>query len=147
MGAELGYRAAPFPGELRAAPLASELRLPARAAKLWVAREYAHAAAAAFGLDADRCQDFAFAVNEAATNAVRHGLPDRAGDIHLSVLADARRLTLSIHDCGTFSASHSVLGKHSERGRGFALMTRMMDAVQLCCSTGSTTVRLTAVRR
>lgn len=128
-------------------PRSSELRLPARSAKLWVAREYAHAAAADFGLDRDRCLDFAFAVNEAATNAIRHGIPDRAGDIHLSVRADERRLTLSVRDCGTFSASHSVLGAHSERGRGFAMMASLMDAVQLCVAPGSTTVRLTAVRR
>jgi anti-sigma regulatory factor (Ser/Thr protein kinase) len=141
------HRAVPLPGGRRAGSLVSELRLPARAPKLWVAREYAHAAAASFGLDADRCMDFAFAANEAATNAVRHGLPDRAGDIHLSVLADERRLTLSVRDCGTFSASYSVLGNHSERGRGFAMMAKLMDAVQLCVAPGNTTVRLTTERR
>jgi anti-sigma regulatory factor (Ser/Thr protein kinase) len=113
MEAQLEPRAVPPSGGRAAAPLISELRLPARASRLWVAREYAHAAAASFGLDADRCVDFAFAVNEATTNAVRHGLPDRAGDIHLSVLANERRLTLSVRDCGTFSASYSVLGAHS----------------------------------
>jgi anti-sigma regulatory factor (Ser/Thr protein kinase) len=144
--AQLEPRALP-PNREQRAPLVSELRLPARAAKLWVAREYAHAAADAFGLDTDRCLDFAFAVNEAATNAIRHGLPDRAGDIHLSVLADDKRLTLSVTDCGTFSASHSVLGPHAERGRGFELMARLLDAVQLCVAPGTTTVRLTTVRR
>jgi anti-sigma regulatory factor (Ser/Thr protein kinase) len=145
--AQLAHRGVSLPGGRRATPLVSELRLPARSSKLWVAREYAYAAASSFGLDADRCVDFAFAVNEAATNAVRHGLPDRAGDVHLSVLADERRLTLSVRDCGTFSASYSVLGPHAERGRGFAMMARLMDAVQLCVAPGSTTVRLTTERR
>jgi anti-sigma regulatory factor (Ser/Thr protein kinase) len=147
MDTQIEQRVVPFPSGRRSSSLVSELRLPARAPKLWVAREYAHAAAASFGLDADRCMDFAFAANEAATNAVRHGLPDRAGDIHLSVLVEDRRLTLSVRDCGTFSASYSVLGAHSERGRGFAMMTRLMDAVQLCVAPGNTTVRLTAERR
>jgi anti-sigma regulatory factor (Ser/Thr protein kinase) len=122
--------------------IASELRLPAQASELAAAREYAHEAAAAFGLDADRCYEFAFAVNEAVTNAIRHGRPDEHGDIHLSVSADDDRLTFAVRDCGTFAASAFDRVTSSERGRGFALMTRLMDAVQLCAAPGSTTVRL-----
>jgi anti-sigma regulatory factor (Ser/Thr protein kinase) len=125
--------------------IASELRLPARASELAAAREYARGAAAAFGLDDDRCYEFAFAVNEAVTNAIRHGRPDEHGDIHLSVRADAERLTFAVRDCGTFAASTFDRVTSSERGRGFALMTRLMDAVQLCAAPGSTTVRLSTL--
>jgi anti-sigma regulatory factor (Ser/Thr protein kinase) len=122
--------------------IASERRLPAQASELAAAREYARGAAAAFGLDDDRCYEFAFAVNEAVTNAIRHGRPDERGDIHLSVFADDDRLTFSVRDCGTFAASTFDRVTSSERGRGFALMTRLMDAVQLCAAPGSTTLRL-----
>jgi anti-sigma regulatory factor (Ser/Thr protein kinase) len=47
-----------------------------------------------------------------------------------------------VRDCGTFTASTFDRVTNSERGRGFALMTRLMDAVQLCAAPGSTTVRL-----
>lgn len=124
----------------------SELRLPARPSKLGAAREYAHDAAASFGFDADRCYEVAFAVNEAVTNAIRHGRPDEHGFIHLSVLADGDRLTLAIRDCGTFAASAGASALTGEGGRGFALMARLMDAVQLCVSSESTTVRLSKAR-
>jgi anti-sigma regulatory factor (Ser/Thr protein kinase) len=136
---------------VRAEPDTSELRLPARPAKLAAAREYAHEAAAAFGFDAECCYEVAFAVNEAVTNAIRHGRPDEHGHIHLSALADGERLTLAVRDCGTFAASASASAAASatngEGGRGFALMARLMDAVQLCVSSESTTVRLSKARR
>lgn len=130
----------------QASPLASELRLPARASKLGLAREYVREAAAAFGFDADRSYELAFAVNEAVTNAIRHGRPDAQGHIHLSVRADGEVLTVAVRDCGTFAASALASSHTAESGRGFALMARMMDAVQLCVSPGSTTVRLSKAR-
>jgi anti-sigma regulatory factor (Ser/Thr protein kinase) len=125
---------------------ASELKLPARPAKLAAAREYAHEAAAAFGFDAERCYEVAFAVNEAVTNAIRHGRPDAHGCIRLSALADGNRLTLAVSDCGTFAASAAASTANGEGGRGFPLMARLMDAVQLCVSSESTTVRLSKAR-
>jgi anti-sigma regulatory factor (Ser/Thr protein kinase) len=123
-----------------------ELRLAARPGKLRVAREYAHQAAAAFGLDPDRCYEFAFAVNEAVTNAIRHGRPDAHGDIHLSVSADGDRLTFAVRDYGTFSGYAPIGAMGADRGRGFVLMTNVMDAVQLCVGSGNTTVRLSKAR-
>jgi anti-sigma regulatory factor (Ser/Thr protein kinase) len=123
-----------------------DLCLPAQPAKLSVAREYAHRAAVAFGLDADRCHEFAFAANEAVTNAIRHGRPDAHGDIHLSVSADQDRLTFSVRDYGTFSGCAPVGAIDADRGRGFMLMTRVMDTVQLRVGAGNTTVRLSKAR-
>jgi len=134
------------PVENDAASRIDELRLPALPAKLGVAREYAQQAAAAFGLDADRCYEFAFAVNEAVTNAIRHGAPDESGHIYLSVLAERDRLTLAVRDYGTFSGFAPGCAASTERGRGFALMVRVMDAVQLSVGSGSTTVRLSKAR-
>jgi anti-sigma regulatory factor (Ser/Thr protein kinase) len=138
MGAVVSHRDADF--------AIGDLRLPAQPAKLRLAREYAHQAAAAFGLDSDRCYEFAFAVNEAVTNAIRHGRPDAHGDIHLSVSGHGDRLTFAVRDYGTFSgyAPIGVLG--ADRGRGFVLMARVMDAVQLCVGSGNTTVRLSKAR-
>ncbi|MGO9321158.1 MAG: ATP-binding protein [Solirubrobacteraceae bacterium] len=124
----------------------SELRLPAVPSELGLAREYAHRAAAAFGFDAERCYEVAFAVNEAVTNAIRHGRPDEHGHIHLSAVSDGDRLTLAVRDYGTFVASAVGATTSPEGGRGFALMAGLMDTVQLCVSPGSTTVRLSKAR-
>jgi anti-sigma regulatory factor (Ser/Thr protein kinase) len=111
-----------------------------------MAREYAHQAATSFGFDADRCDDFVFAVNEAVTNAIRHGMPDEDGHIHLSIHADAQRLTLAIRDSGSFRWQDPNGAPSQDGGRGFALMARLMDTVQLCVASGSTTVRLSKAR-
>jgi serine/threonine-protein kinase RsbW len=124
----------------------SELRLPARPSELSAAREYAEEAAAAFGLDADGCYEFVFAVNEAVTNAIRHGTPDRQGQIHLSIAASADRLTFVVRDCGTFVPFIRVSNSRSEHGRGLALMAKLVDEVQLCSEPGGTTVRLSKAR-
>jgi anti-sigma regulatory factor (Ser/Thr protein kinase) len=138
-----------LPAQDSARPAAGELHLAAEPAKLVVAREYAHQAAAAFGLDPDRCYEFVFAVNEAVTNAIRHGMPDEQGHICLSVHADAEHLTLAIRDYGSFRAPEADTGQDAaslDHGRGFALMAGLMDTVQLCVASGSTTVRLSTTR-
>jgi len=140
---------------------ARELRLPARATKLALARHYARTAAAACGFAEDACYELSVAVNEAVTNAIRHGKPDAEGNIRVSVHADARSLTVAVRDFGTFSAGRAAgadgaaagsapaggaARAGAEGGRGFAMMAALMDAVQLCVSSGSTTVRLCKAR-
>jgi anti-sigma regulatory factor (Ser/Thr protein kinase) len=120
----------------------AELRLPARPSKLSVAREYVWRAAAAHGLDSESCDEFAFAVNEAVTNAIRHGAPDEHGLISIAALTDGESLTFSVRDHGAFAGSAPRLAALAESGRGFALMARLTDAVQLCVGRGTTTVRL-----
>jgi anti-sigma regulatory factor (Ser/Thr protein kinase) len=125
---------------------ASELRLPALRSALDVARRYVGEVAAAFGFDADGCFELVFAVNEAVTNAIRHGAPDEQGSISLSVIADADRLTFVIRDCGTFAMPVLDADTSSEHGRGLALMANVMDEVQLDIKPGSTIVRLSKAR-
>lgn len=110
-----------------------------------MAREYARRAAAAFGLDPDGSYKFAFAVNEAVTNAIRHGAPDAQGQIRLSVVMDADRLTLAVHDYGTFLPPKLGRSAASEEGRGFAMMACWAD-VELCLAPTGTIVRLSTTR-
>lgn len=134
-------------GEHDAASLAeSELHLPARRSELGAARKYARDRAAAFGLDPDNCHDFVCAVNEAVTNAIRHGASDERGLIHLSIVADANRLTFAVRDCGTFVMPVLDDAMSSEHGRGLALMATLVDEVQLEIEPGGTTVRLSKAR-
>lgn len=110
------------------------------------ARQYAADGAAAFGLDEDGCYEFVVAVNEAVTNAIRHGASDEHGVIHLSIVADGNCLTFAVRDRGTFvmPVLDGTLG--SEHGRGLALMASLVDEVQLEIEPGGTTVRLSKAR-
>lgn len=125
---------------------ASELRLPALRSELGKARKYAEDAAVAFGLDANGCYEFVFAVNEAVTNAIRHGAPDEHGSIWLGIVADAERLTFSVSDRGTFASPVPMPVARAEHGRGLALMDHFVDDVELRSEPGSTTVSLSKAR-
>jgi serine/threonine-protein kinase RsbW len=127
-------------------PAESELHLPAKRSELAVARKYAADVAGAFGLEADDSYDFVLAVNEAVTNAIRHGASDDRGMIHLSIVADAERLTFSVRDNGTFVMPVMDGPVNSDHGRGLALMASLVDEVQLEIDPGGTTVRLSKVR-
>jgi stage II sporulation protein AB (anti-sigma F factor) len=129
-----------------ASPVTSELRLPARASALGATRNYVGQAAAAFGLDAEGCDELVFAANEAVTNAIRHGAPDEQGYIHLAIAVQADRLTFVVRDYGAFVPSITKNSSRSEHGRGFALMARLVDEVQLSSEPGNTTVRLSKAR-
>ena len=129
-----------------AASSGSELHVLARRSELGVARKYAEDVAAAFGLDADSRYEFVYAVNEAVTNAIRHGASDEEDMIHMSIIADANRLTFAVRDRGTFPMPSTETTEASESGRGLALMASLVDEVQLHIDPGGTTVRLSKVR-
>lgn len=124
----------------------SELHLLARRSELGTARKYAADVASAFGLDADTCYEFVVAVNEAVTNAIRHGASDERGRIQLSVVADAQRLTFAVRDRGSFVMPVMDGEVNSEHGRGLALMASLVDEVQLEIDPGGTTIRLSKAR-
>jgi anti-sigma regulatory factor (Ser/Thr protein kinase) len=124
----------------------SELRLPAERSQLAQARRYAEQAAADFGLDTRSSFGFVFAVNEAVTNAVRHGAPDASGLLCLSVAANAGRLTFAVRDWGTFALPAPNVSPHPGSGRGFALMASLVDEVELRVAPGCTIVRLSKIR-
>ena len=129
---------------------ASELYLLAELSQLAAARTFARRAAAAYGFDGDGCYEFAYAVNEAVTNATRHGLPDERGFIRVTISAEADRLTCAVRDWGTFNApaEGSAAGSDAaaEHGRGLALMRILMDEVRVHTFSGGTIVYLSKVR-
>jgi anti-sigma regulatory factor (Ser/Thr protein kinase) len=123
-----------------------ELRLDAQASELAGARRYAADAATAFGLDSVDAYDFAYAVNEAVTNAIRHGSPDGNGQIMLSIHATSGRLVCCVRDFGAFAASAWPMEARIEGGRGFALMAELVDDVKLRIDRHGTTVTLSKAR-
>jgi len=125
---------------------ASELHVLARRSELGVARKYAEDVAAAFGLDQDSRYEFVYAVNEAVTNAIRHGASDEEDMIHMSIVADADRLTFAVRDRGTFVMPEVDGVETTAGGRGLALMASLVDEVDLHIDPGGTTVRLSKAR-
>jgi anti-sigma regulatory factor (Ser/Thr protein kinase) len=127
-------------------PVADELRLPASKSALGPARRYVEETAAAFGFDGGDCYEFAFAVNEAVTNAIKHGCGDEEGTISLSAVTDADRLMFVVRDYGTFSTPSPGAGTGLEQGRGLALMVSFTDEVRVSAKPGCTVVCLSKAR-
>ena len=87
-----------------------------------------------------------YAVNEAVTNAIRHGASDEEDMIHMSIVADSERLTFAVRDRGTFVMPEVDGAETAAGGRGLALMASLVDEVDLHIDPGGTTVRLSKVR-
>ena len=139
----------PWPTPAEAAPdrteslIPVELRLPATPSELSRARDCVAGAATQFGLAPKASYELVYAVNEAVTNAVRHGSPAQDGTIGLHVHADGNALVCSISDCGPFVAPRGVHDPTSdEGGRGFVFMSALTDDLALEVQPDSTVVRL-----
>ena len=122
--------------------LPRELRLPAVPAQLVIAREHVERAALAMGFDDRATHEIVFAVNEAVTNAIRHGRPDQTGTIGLLIEDDGDGLTVVVSDSGSFVPSVTDEGPRAEKGRGFVFMSSLMDRVDLTRCPEGTLVRL-----
>ena len=122
-------------------------RLEAKPSELGRAREYADRAAESFGFDEAARFQLVFALNEAVTNAIRHGSADEAGTIGLYIAAEGDCLVLDVCDCGRFVAATDDDDPMADHGRGFALMDKLMDHVQVWATPEGTTVRLGKRRR
>lgn len=127
--------------------LARQMRVLAHPSELQDVRRQAETAAAEFGLVAAERYQFVFAVNEAVTNAIKHGRPAADGTIGVELLADGDALVCAVEDHGTFRPSSPESDPLAEGGRGLTLMARLMDDVELLATDAGTTVRLSKRRR
>lgn len=119
------------------------LRLRARPSELKHAREQVAEIGDQFGLAPKPCYEFVFAVNEAVTNAIKHGRADPAGTIGVRLDADGDALICTVSDCGPFVApTEPADPEYAESGRGFALMSALVDELELAIEPAETVVRL-----
>lgn len=124
-----------------------DLRLPARPSELKRARDCVATAAADFGFARKAAYELVFAVNEAVTNAIKHGRPDADGTIGLTIDAEGNALVCSVQDAGPFippRAEHEPVT--AESGRGFAFMSALTDDFELLVKPAATIVRLRKLR-
>jgi anti-sigma regulatory factor (Ser/Thr protein kinase) len=123
-----------------------DLRLPAQSSALKGAREAVAAAATEFGLDPKRRYEFVFAVNEAVTNAIKHGQPQADGAVGLRIDAAGDELVCSVSDAGPFVHRSDAPRPDGDGGRGIPFMTTLSDHFDLLIEADQTTVRLTKRR-
>lgn len=109
-------------------------------------RTFADRLAADFGLSECRASEFVLAVDELATNSVRHG----GGGGRMRIWPDAADLVGEIHDTGRIDQPlagrvHPLLD--DENGRGLWLVNQLCDLVETRSTPTGTVIRLRVSRR
>jgi anti-sigma regulatory factor (Ser/Thr protein kinase) len=105
------------------------------------ARRFAVEQAGRDGLDAQRTQDLALAVNELAANAVRHG----GGCGRLSIWVEGDRLVCQVQDSGFLAnplAGRIPPAPGASGGRGLMMVNRLCDLVRVHTTATGTTTRI-----
>ncbi len=123
----------------RPPPGAAEMAFEAE--RLKAVRRFVERHAASSGLDAARTSDLVCAINELATNSLRHG----GGRGVLRVWPDGATLVCELRDEGRIReplVGRQAPGTEQEGGRGMWLVNQLCDLVQLRSSGAGTVVRL-----
>jgi serine/threonine-protein kinase RsbW len=119
-----------------------QIALAAQGTSLSDARGFADTEAAAAGFGPEERYRLVMAVNEAVSNAIEHGRPCHDG-ITLSASTEDLELVFYVRDCGHFSLEPKLVPDPvSDRGRGYAVMSLLVDDVRLDAGAGPTVVRL-----
>lgn len=148
--ASAAYRGAPAPERDFDSPLlappASALSLDFSTGELSRVRAAVHHAAAEHDLDRHRTADLVTAVNEVATNSLRHG----GGHGRLLVWSSPSALVFQVSDAGRIG--EALVGRRPTAigavgGRGLWLVHQLCDLVEVRSGAPGTTVRMTSYLR
>ncbi len=122
-------------------PAPLEVELPADASRLGPTRAALRGWLDRAGIDPDQTLKVLIAAGEALTNAIEHGLRDRAGGtVRLRVIAVADRVHVTVFDSGSWKPQVVA----ANRGRGIALMRALMHDVTIESLATGTTVHMHA---
>ena len=117
------------------------LSIPARLERLAEVREFVdHAASAAGFAEAER-YEVKLALNEAVTNAIRHGSESPDDRVEILVTEHDGQLDLSVADSGVFVHRFELRRQLAEGGRGLAFIAELMDGLEVCPEYEGTTIR------
>jgi serine phosphatase RsbU (regulator of sigma subunit)/GAF domain-containing protein/anti-sigma regulatory factor (Ser/Thr protein kinase) len=120
-----------------------QLTFPAEASQLAPVRNALRAWLKQARLAPDQIMDVLIAAGEAVANAIEHGHRDSTeGTISMGATALVDRVLLTITDTGSWKTPQPA--RHSNRGRGIAMMRGLMQEVAVKPDTAGTTVHLTA---
>jgi EAL domain-containing protein (putative c-di-GMP-specific phosphodiesterase class I)/anti-sigma regulatory factor (Ser/Thr protein kinase) len=129
----------------RWAPRHRELHLPAELSSLDAARDLVQEAAIELGYDSSAVWDMRVAATEALANAIEHGPSTGDGLVHLKLSQEGGSLRLEISGGGG-EPGPQLDTAEVHRGRGFAIMTALMDDVGVRRESDDTLVRLAKKR-
>ena len=117
------------------------LSIPARLERLAEVREFVdHAASAAGFAEAER-YEVKLALNEAVTNAIRHGSESPDDRVEILVSEHDGQLDLSVADSGVFVHRFELRRQLAEGGRGLAFIAELMDGLEVCPEYEGPTIR------
>lgn len=116
------------------------ISIPAEPARVRDARDFADAAAAAFGFDEWSRFQIKLAASEAVTNAIQHGAGSPAERIKFSVIEEQRTLTFHVIDGGRLAPRVEDDDPLREHGRGISFLARFMDEVCIGSDASGTVV-------
>jgi EAL domain-containing protein (putative c-di-GMP-specific phosphodiesterase class I)/anti-sigma regulatory factor (Ser/Thr protein kinase) len=117
-----------------------ELAMTSDAVDLDAARRLIEQTAGNLGFDDSAIWDMKCAATEALTNALDHGSPSSDGMIHMRLGRDHGDMLVEVWGGGKANGAAHVDATH--RGRGIAIMTALMDDVEMRRHNGDTIVRL-----
>jgi anti-sigma regulatory factor (Ser/Thr protein kinase) len=107
------------------------LSIPARLDRLHEVREFVDEATAGAGFDDLARYEIKLAVNEAVTNAIRHGSESADDLVELKLERKDDELVACVADTGTFVHRFELPRHLRERGRGLTFIADLMDGVEV----------------
>jgi anti-sigma regulatory factor (Ser/Thr protein kinase) len=118
-----------------------KLTIPARLDRLAEVRDFADRAAHDAGFPEDVRYQIKVAVNEAVTNAIRHGSESPDDQIEIVITEREGRLDFCVADTGVFVHRFELRRDLAERGRGLAFIAELMDGLEVEPAYEGTTIR------
>jgi anti-sigma regulatory factor (Ser/Thr protein kinase) len=108
-----------------------KLSIPARLERLHEVREFVDDATAEAGFDEPSRYGMKLAVNEAVTNAIRHGSDSADDDVALEITEGEDELFFCVADTGLFVHRFELPRYLPERGRGLSFIAELMDGLEV----------------
>ena len=108
-----------------------KLSIPARLERLHDVREFVDQATAEAGFDDPSRYEIKLAVNEAVTNAIRHGSQSVEDRVDLEIADRGDELFFCVADTGLFVHRFELPRDLPERGRGLSFIAELMDGLEV----------------
>jgi anti-sigma regulatory factor (Ser/Thr protein kinase) len=107
------------------------LSIPARLERLHDVRAFVDRVSLDAGFGERARHEIKLAVNEAVTNAIRHGSASADDLVELAIKEEDDRLVFSVADTGIFVDRFELPRDLPERGRGLRFIAELMDGLEV----------------
>ncbi len=124
----------------------SKLSIPADLERLHDVREFVDQATENAGFDEHARYKIKLAVNEAVTNAIRHGSDSVDDHVRIEISEREDELVFSVADSGLFVHRFELPRELPERGRGLNFIAELMDGLEVRPEYEGTTIRFSKRR-